>query len=257
MKKVVTVTTNIPDSTTPVTLTIQGEIWEPVGVAPRIVNFGQLNSETAREPTLSRSVTVTNNLEEPAELTDVHCTNALFHVETKTVEPGKKYELIVTIADALRPGSNTGTIELSTGVAETPTLKIPVQASLTPDVDVSPPQMIVTPNATGDVKSQFTIRNHTQTPLDITDLTVSNPALQVELEEGQDGTSYILQVTVAGGAELSPAGEKITFQTGALSMPEVTIPVTVRHAPATRPSRPASRPTTTRPGPQPQPPKRE
>jgi hypothetical protein len=253
----VTVVTNIPDSTAPVTLTIQGEIWEPVGVAPRIVNFGQLNSETAREPTLSRSVTVTNNLEEPAELTDVHCTSALFHVETKSVEPGKKYELTVTIAGALQPGSNTGTIELSTGVAEMPTLRIPVQASLTPDVDVTPAQMTLPPTVAVDVKNQFTIRNHTQTPLDITDLTVSNPALQVELEEGQDGTSYILQVDVSSGAELSPAGEKITFKTGVLSMPEVTIPVTVRHAPATRPSRPASRPTTTRPGPQPRPPERE
>jgi hypothetical protein len=243
LKKVVNVATNVPDLTAPVALTIQGEIWEPVAFTPRIVTFGQLTAEAARQPSLPQQVIVTNNLDESVEIKDVHCTSPLYQVETKTLEPGKKYELTITIVGPLKAGSNSGLIEFSTSAAEVPTLRIPVQAVVTADVDISPPQMALPQTIAADVDSQFIIRNHTQTPLDITDLTASNPGLQVELQEGPDALSHVLHLTVAAGAELSPGGEKITFKTGVLSQPEVTIPILVKRGPATRPSPPVpSRP---------------
>ncbi len=237
LKKVVNVMTNIPGSTGPIALNIRGELWEAVAYDPRIVAFGQLNPATASQPTLEKKVTITNNLEAPAELTDVHCTNPVFDVKTTVVEPGKKFELTVTIVGALQPGMNTGSIQAVTGIADTPNLSIPVQASRTADVEVAPPELLLSRTVGAEMKPQFTIRNHTQTPLDITDLEVSNPALQVELEEGHDATSYILHLTVPAGTELTPPGEKITFKTGLASQPEVTIPINVRAAPASRPTR--------------------
>jgi len=243
LKKTVNVTTNVPGSTAPVRLEISGEIWEPVAYEPRIVAFGQINPKTATQPTLEKRVTITNNLDEVAELTDVHCTNSVFDIKTTVVEPGKKFELLVTIAGPLQPGINIGTIQVATGISETPNLAIPVQASRVADVDVAPPELLLARAVATEMKNQFTIRNHSQTPLDITDLAVSHPGMQVELEEGHDATSYILRLVVPAGTEMT-GPEKITFKTGLPSQPEVTIPIKLRPAPATRPARPAqTRPT--------------
>jgi hypothetical protein len=241
LRKIVRVTTNIPGSTVPIQLNIHGQLWEPVAYDPRIVAFGRINaSNAASQPALEnleKKVTITNNLEQPANLTDVHCTNPAYHVDTKVLEPGKKFELTVTIVEPLKPGPNVGTIQVTTGIADTPTLNIPVQATRTADVEVSPPELLLSRTIGPEMRPQFTIRNHTQTPLDITDLEVSNPALQVELEEGRDATSYILHLTVPAGTELTQGGEKITFKTGLASQPEVTIPIVVRATPASRPTR--------------------
>jgi hypothetical protein len=239
LKKSVTVLTNVPGSTAPVVLDIKGEIWEPVAYNPRIVAFGRIDQATAAsQPVPERKVTITDNLEEPVQLTDVRCTNPVFDVKTKVVEPGKKFELIVTIAGELRPGVNSGMIQAATGIEEAPNLNIPVQATRMADVDVSPPEILMPRVTAAEMKHQFIIRNHTQTPLDITDLEASDPALHVELQEGHDATSYILYLTVPAGTELPPRGEKITFKTGLASQPEVTIPIRVRSvAPASAPAR--------------------
>jgi hypothetical protein len=242
LKKSVSVTTNVPGSTAPIVLDIRGEIWEPVGYDPRIVAFGQIRPPTTSQPALERRVTITNNLETPADLTDVHCTNPVFAVKTKVVQPGKKFELTVTIVGPLQPGMNYGAIQAATGVDEMPNLSIPVQASRLADVEVLPPELLLPRTLPTELKSQLTIRNHSQTPLDITDLTVSNPALQVEIEEGQDATSYILHLTVPAGTELAATGEKITFKTGLASQPEVAVPIRLRAVPASRPAYPASSP---------------
>jgi hypothetical protein len=232
----VRVTTNIPGETTPIGLDIHGEIWEAVAYEPRIVAFGQLNAATvASQGTLERKVVITDNLEQPADITDVHCTNPVFDVKTTVLEPGKKFELTVTIVGPLKPGMNTGTIHANTGIEEVPSLHIPVQASRIADVEVYPPELVLTRTTGAEMKPQFTIRNHSSIPLDITDLEVSNPAMQVELEEGRDATSYLLHLTVPAGTEIPPGGEKITFKTGLPSQPEVTIPIIAR-APTSRPT---------------------
>ncbi len=233
-----TVFTNVPDSTAPYTLNIQGEVWETLAVDPRTVTFGQLTMAAASQPALARTITITNNEEEPAELSNIHSTSPLFGVDTKVVEPGKRYELTIAIATPLQPGNNSGVIEVSTNIAENPTLRIPVQAFVMPDLDVTPPRLTLPQTVGADVNYRFNVRNGTSTPLKVTDLTVSNPAMKVELHDGQAGASYSIQLFVPAGAEPAPRGEKITFKTNVPGTPEMTIPIQVRRLPATRPSPP-------------------
>jgi hypothetical protein len=249
MKKTVAVLTNAPDSPAPLHLTIQGEIWEPVAYDPRTVSFGQITNEAARESTPSRTITIVSNLEEPVELSDVHSTNPVFQVQTSIVEPGRKYEVAVSAAGPLRPGNNSGLIEISTSAADTPTLRIPVVALLKPDVDVSPPRLTLPQLIAAEVNQRFNIRNATQTPLTITDVSASHAAFQVELREHQPGKLYSLELVVPAGTELSPTGEKITFKTSLPGAAEMAIPIHVKRLPATQPSTPVrSAAPATRPG---------
>jgi hypothetical protein len=231
----VTVFTNIPDSAAPYTLNIQGEVWETLAIDPRLVTFGQLTMAAASQPALARTITITNNEDEPAELSNIHSTSPLFRVDTKVVEPGKRYELTIAIATPLQPGNNSGMIEVSTNIPETPTLSIPVQAFVMPDVEVTPPRLTLPQTVGADVNYRFNVRNGTATPLQVTDLTVSNPAMKVELREGQAGASCAIELVVPAGAELAPTGETITFKTNVPSTPTATIPIQVRRLPATRP----------------------
>jgi hypothetical protein len=232
----VTVFTNVPGGPTSYALNIQGEVWESLAVDPRSVTFGQLTMAAASQPALTRTITITNNEKEPAEVWNIHSTSPLFGVENKVVEPGKKYELTVTVAAPLQSGSSSGMIEMSTNVVDFPKLRIPVQAFVTPDVDVAPPRLTLPQTVGADVHYQFNVRNGASTPLQVTDLTASNPAMKVELREGQAGASCAIELFVPAGAELAPTGETITFKTNVPSTPTVTIPIQVRRLPATRPS---------------------
>jgi hypothetical protein len=247
MSKTVTVFTNVPDERTPLTLTIQGEVWESVAVEPRNISFGQLTPETSREP-LTRTLTVSSNIEQPIELTKVASTSPAFEVDSTIVEPGKKYEVTVTLAGPLKTGNNSGLIELSTSAADAPIIRVPVSATVMPDVDVNPPRMTLPQTIATEVKNQFMVRNSSKTPLKVTDLAATNPAFQVELQEIQPGALYSVQLIVPAGTELSPAGEKITFKTNVESAADMTIPINVKHPPPARPAPPVPpRATTTQP----------
>jgi hypothetical protein len=91
MSKAVTVFTNAPEPDATITLKIEGEVWDPVAFEPQSVNFGRLTVESGRGEGLSQTVTVTNNMDSSAELTDLHSTSPLFQVEAKTLDPGRKF----------------------------------------------------------------------------------------------------------------------------------------------------------------------
>ena len=239
MSKTVTVHTNAPAPQATATLTIQGDVWEVVASEPRTVNFGRLTAEAARAEGLTQKVTITNNVEARADLTEVRSTNPLFRAEAKTLEPGKKFELAVTVVAPLKSGSNNGAIELATGVPEAPKLSIPISAFVAPDVEVSPNSVALPANRPASMTRQLSVRNNTKVPLKISDLTVSNPALKVTLQETQPGMLYTITLEVPVGIQVS-AGDKITFSTDCSTLPSVVVPVNEMRVPTASPGQPGS-----------------
>lgn len=226
LKKSITVYTNIPEQNGSIRLTIQGEIWQPVDAKPLSANFGRLAPNTAQSPSLLRKLTIVNNMESEATLTNVRSTNPSFQAQTRVVEPGKKFELTVSVVSPLQAGNNRGKIEISTGIKEMPTLSVPVSAYVMSDVDVSPNKLALRAQRPRDMKRQFTVKNNTKQPLKISDLEASNPALKVGLQEVKPGTMFKIMVDVPAGYHVPPGGDKITFKTGCPSAPVVTIPIT-------------------------------
>jgi hypothetical protein len=225
--KTIAVHTNAPALESRITLTIEGEVWEPVGFEPKAVTWGRLTAEAARAPGLIKKVTVFNNTEQPADLTNVRSNSPLFAVEPPTiVEPGKKFELIVRIASGLKPGNNNGTIDLSTGVADAPTLSIPLSAYILADVEATPNGIVLTPDNRQTTQQRLvTVQNNTQKPLKLAEPKLTNPALKVTTAENKPGLTYTLTVEIPPDCVLAPDGEKLTVKTDCATVPEIVIPI--------------------------------
>jgi hypothetical protein len=164
-------------------------------------------------------------MEAVAKLTNVRSTNPAFQAQTRVVEPGKKYELTVSVVSPLQPGNNNGKVEMSTGVKEMPTLSVHVSAYVMSDVDVNPKKLTLRAQRPRDMKRQFIVRNNTKQPLKISDLEASDPALTVALEEMTPGTMFRITVEIPTSYHGPPGGDKITFKTDSPIAPVVTIPI--------------------------------
>ncbi|MGD2110239.1 MAG: hypothetical protein PVI86_12725 [Phycisphaerae bacterium] len=249
LSKSISVHTNVPGKDGTVRLTIKGELWQPLDVKPRSANFGRLTPDAAQSPSSVKKLTIVNNMEGDANLTNVKSTNPAFQAETRVIEPGKKFELAVSVASPLPGGTTRGKVEMSTGIKEMPTLSVRVNAFVMSAVDVSPDRLFLPPQRSNDMKRMFTVRNNTKEPLKISELTSSDASVKVGLEELKPGKMFRINVDVPSGYHGSPSGDKITFKTDCPTAPEVTIPITesksrrrARAAPARGSTRAHSRP---------------
>jgi hypothetical protein len=229
LQKSIQVNTNAPGAQGTIQITMKGECWMPVEVKPPSANFGRMTREQV-ETGSTQKLTVVNNLDEPANLTDIRSTNPVFTAEAKPLEPGKKWEITVSLA--LKPdqprqkGNLSGTIELATGVADTPTLQIPVSAIIPADVDVQPETLQLFSGRTTETQRTFTVRNSTKTPIQISDLASTSTDLRPTIQELEAGMSFRISVNIPATYQAPAAGDKITFKTTCPTMPEVAIPVT-------------------------------
>jgi hypothetical protein len=230
VNKTVMVSTNVTGEGSTVTLQIKGEVWQPLQTTPTSASFGRLTAESMKSTTLERKLTVVNNTESKAVLTDIKSSSPSFKATAKELEPGKKFEVTVTAVPPLAPGVVSGTIDLSTGVSDMPKLQIPVSAYVTADVEVTPNQLTLAPTPWA-MQRQFFVRNNSSKSLKITDLKASNETLKVSILETQPvGMAYRISLDIPGDYQIPPAGDTITFKTDNTTMPTVTIPV--RAAPA-------------------------
>lgn len=226
LKKLITVYTNIPGKEGTTSLTIQGEIWRPVDAKPQSASFGRLTPDVTRSGPLPKKLMIVNNMEADAKLADVRSTNPAFQAQTRVIEPGRKYELTVSVVSPLQAGNNNGKIEMSTGIKEMPTLSVPVHAYVMSDVDVNPNKLTLREQRPRDMSRQFIVRNNTKQPMKISDLEVSDPALTVALEETTPGRMFKITIDVPTGYHAPQGGDKITFKTDSPMAPLVTIPIT-------------------------------
>jgi hypothetical protein len=226
VSKSVTVLTNAVGTGATVMLKVEGDVWQAVDVKPQSASFGRLTIDTAKDPTLAQTLTIVNNMETNAELTEIRSTNPLFQAKVVPLEAGKKFELKVAFASAPSPGSVAGTIEMATGIKEMPTLSVPVNAYITPDVEVMPPNLALPQDLPTASNRQLFIQNNSKTPIKVSDLQSSNPDLKLALEEMQAGMKYKINVDVPPGYKAPPGGDKITFKTDNSSTPEVLVVVT-------------------------------
>ena len=217
LTKSVTIHTNIPAPNTTVGLQITGTVWNVIDVEPRAATFGKLSGVAERK------LVITNNSDQAAELSDIRSNSPMFKAEIRVIEPGKKFELIVT-AQSTGSGQASGKITMSTGIADHPTLEVFANAYVPPAIEVQPRRITLNPVAPGtQLKQRVYVRNNQpEKPLQITDLKASNPDIKLSLDEQVPGTKFHIILEFPDGYRAPPGGDKLTFSTNAASMPTHT-----------------------------------
>lgn len=234
LSKTITVYTNAPDAGATVQLKMSGTCWLPVEVTPRSATFGRLSSEqAANAPTVK--LTVVNNLDQQINLTDIKSSNPVFKAEVRPIDPGKKYEVVVSLAQIpdkpVQKGNISGQITAQTGQPGSPTIEFPVNVFITADIDVQPDNLMLFSGRTTEQKRSFTVRNYSPSPITISNIAVTNQDLKATLAEIEPGKTFRLDVTIPATYQGTPAGDKITMKTSLPAVPELVIPVTERKVP--------------------------
>lgn len=207
---------------------MKGHVWEAIGVTPRKVAFGRVPRETLATLPPSQTLTLVNNLKTPVELSNTRSSNAVFSAALRVIQPGKKFELVVSGGPAAESGMNHAMIEIDTNLTEEPVVRVPVSMYVTSPVDVAPAKLTLRQNRPRDVRRSFFVTNHMPSPITISDLRVSNPMLKVSLQETRPGTSFRLLLQVPASYKVPPGGDKITMKTTNPTMPTLTVPIISR-----------------------------
>jgi hypothetical protein len=230
------------------TISIKGELWQPVQVSPASAAFARVPQQSKDDAAMVRKLTIVNNVDGPAKLTGIKVPSDSFKAEVKELEPGKKFELTVSLVPPLKPGPVYGNIEVATGITEMPILKIPVNAFIVADVDVTPNQLALPQARVAALQRQLYVRNNVQTAVKLSDLQCTNSALTLDLRETQPGVAFLITVNIPTEYKPSPGGDTITFKTDRASLPLVTVPITEIPTPGYRPPMATSAPSITPPG---------
>jgi len=120
------VATNDPDHPTE-TLLCKGRILEALQMVPKYANFGRISAEVPRH---EKKISLTRGDGGPLSLELGPIRTPGVEASLKEVEAGERYELLVALTGPFESERIRATLQLETGVAESPRVTIPVYATL-------------------------------------------------------------------------------------------------------------------------------
>jgi hypothetical protein len=228
--KTVSVTSN--DKHQPSTvLQLKGTIWKPIEFAPAYT----ILTIPPDAPAASTTVKIINNMDEPLELFAPQSSIASFTATLQTNKPGKEFQVTLSAAPPLNPGSLNGKIVLKSTSTNTPQVEVPFWANVQPAVMVLPQQLVL-PAGPLSVKSTpaLKIQNHSTNALNITEPSINIPGVEFQLKEMQPGKIFSVQLTFPEGFEIPP-GQQVAFtaKSSNPSLPQIRVPVMQMPKPGT------------------------
>jgi hypothetical protein len=202
--KTATLTCNDP-ITSNVVLQITGTVFRPIEISPVELRF-DISDET--QGSQMKLVRIVSNLSEPLELSELYCTNAAFRAELKTVQPGKEYELGISVVQPLR-SSLSSTVTLKTSSVEMPNIGVNISATQRPVVEVSP-ESVSLPQAPLQtaVTSTVAIQNYSTNAIELSEAQVNVAGVKVTLHELEPTRSFSLTADFPAGFQL-PRDKKV------------------------------------------------
>lgn len=208
-----------------VVLNIKGTIWKPIEVKPPIVAFNIIGSNCQTNQT--RVVHIVNNVKEPLELYEPVCDNQAFQTSLKTLQPGKEFELAVTLDPAKQSGNLTVPISIKTSSTNMPVISIIAFAVVQPEVMATPAQIMLSPGLLKtNVQSSVTIQYNQTGALVLSEPAVNVPGVEVRLRETLPGRQFVLTASFPSGFHIQKGQNvQIRVKTSDPNIPALTIPV--------------------------------
>lgn len=226
-EKMITVTSNDP-SNPQLKLKLKGEVKQYVSVVPSTANFGKVFGGESQE----RVLKITNNTEKPLELTLTEVPpNSKFKFELVPTEPGKAFDLKVSLPPSTEQGNLNTQVKLNTNVDGQKTIDINAIATIPPRLDLQPNEVTVAadpagakPNAAG-LTRLLRFNNYGSTPVKVTEATCDDPEVKLTVTERQADKEYQIQVQLPPGYKVPDTGRMITLKTTDAEKPALTVPI--------------------------------
>ena len=139
-EKSIKIYSNDPD-TPELQLKLKGVCKRYVDVVPTNAYFGKITTDEPRENVLK----ITNNTEEPFEVSLSKAEDGKFKFELVETQKGKEYELHIKIDPPYAPGSLRGTTNLLTNVQAQKEIRIGATAKVPERLELQPPSIVISP----------------------------------------------------------------------------------------------------------------
>ena len=222
-EKSIKVYSNDPD-TPELQLKLKGVCKRYVDVVPTNAYFGKITTDEPRENVLK----VTNNTDEPFEVSLSKAEDGRFKFELVETQKGKEYELHVKIDPPFSPGSLRGPTNLITNAEAQKEIRIGATARVPERLEVQPPSIVISPARVKDRGYSRPIRftNYGPNPVKILGATADDEKIGLAVKERTDGKAYTINVEMPAGWTPPAGGRTITLKTNDPDKPTITIPVT-------------------------------
>lgn len=237
-EKTVTVSSNDP-VTPSLKLKLRGVCNRYLDIMPTAANFGKLIGDEPQQ----RVLKITNNTDTPAVLTIDP--EKVDNVEFKLVEtePGKKFELVVSVTPPYTPGLMNVSTTISTNLEKQKTVKVAVRAKVPDRLEVTPDSLTI--NVSKDTgrpfKRPIRFTNHGKTPVKLLSATVDDPAIKLTIKERTEGKAYTIYFEAPSGYKASPTPKTIVLKTDDPEKPEIRIPFRAYGSALARKNQPTQR----------------
>lgn len=188
-------------------LYLKGTVWKPVEINPQ---FAMINvpPETQSGATVIRII---NNMDEPLTVSDPKVNNPSFSATIKTNQPGKEFEMTVSIVPPIRTGYSQATVTLKTSSTTMPTITANVGANVQAAVTVIPQQITLPPGPLANqTMPSITIQNNSTNLLTLSEAATTAKDVQVKVNEANPGRLFTATLTFPQGYE-QPQGERPEF----------------------------------------------
>ncbi|MCH7870097.1 MAG: DUF1573 domain-containing protein [Planctomycetes bacterium] len=217
---------------------VKGTVNRLIGLKPTSISLSGLK----RDELMSGTIRITNQSGEPIKPEFKSINSDYFDVTINEVEAGKIYDVVVNTKPPIPYGRTRGVIEIATGNARQPEIKIPVNANVRARVSVTPPIVFVPKQTKSPSKRRIRVRyfgtdeNFQVLSVESSDST-KLPVTLLPLSDEQKTPSRlpaafrpkierVISVEVPAGAELGDDGLEIVIYTNDPEFEKLVVPVT-------------------------------
>jgi thiol-disulfide isomerase/thioredoxin len=230
------ITVESTDTTKPnYSLTLKGSVKQRLAMEPVTgANWGRFGQQSPE----SMKVKITNNTGKPMKLEPIPAppgATEVFQNKMDEIEPGKVFEVTITLKKPVPEGTHNMQLRYKTGVAEEPEVIIPCSLILPPELELIPGSIMGTVQPTSETVRMVMLNYNGAGKLNVSTITPSDPAIKTQLMEREPGRSYTLSITLPPGFATPDKEAELLISTGLEKRPQVRLPIRM-HPVATQPS---------------------
>lgn len=211
-------------------MTCAGELLDPAIIKPKRLNFGKISRRMASKK-MSVTITkgdggpITPKIKNPEKLKGIDA-------RLIEVEKGEKYTLEATLVPPFSGKRASTTVEIDTGVAGAPTIRLYAFATMQPRVAAQPYRFQLPVAPEDDWEGRVKLVWDSEPLPKITDVTINEPGLAVHAET-KNGEQWII---VSMNEDFSPVltARLVTVTTDDEENPSIKIPVITKRVRAAR-----------------------